>query len=73
MHEWKRGLPRGKLTSDMLNDYEVAWPILDGPFHRRRTAEEKAAETRTLNADGTVSVVRHPSTARGEANPKPTP
>ncbi len=40
---WKRGLPRGPFTEQMLRDFEVYFTIGGVKWHRRRSKEDRAA------------------------------
>lgn len=40
---WRRGLPRGPVTQDMLDSYDVRFSPVGWTWHRKRTPEEKAA------------------------------
>ena len=40
---WRRGLPRGPVTQGTLDSYEVYFSPGGWKWHRKRTAEEKAA------------------------------
>jgi hypothetical protein len=41
--KWKRGLPPGKYYEGMFDDFEVSFTVMGQKWHRRRTAEERAA------------------------------
>lgn len=41
--EWKRGLPPGKFTPEMLRDFEVYFSMGGVKWHRPRTEAEKIA------------------------------
>lgn len=47
--EWKRGAPRD-YTGD-IHDYDVAFAVIGGIWHRRRSPEEKRAGMLALAAN----------------------
>jgi hypothetical protein len=47
---WRRGLPPGRVTPQMIEDFEVSYTILGGPWHRRRTQGAPNADTYALSS-----------------------